>query len=397
MIDDWGLDAVERPFPIPVLCMSKSDKFTTFAEIDLGTIAHNVRLLREQVGLDVEMFAVVKANGYGHGALAAARTALAHGASRLAVARVAEGVELREGGIDAPILVMGYHIPAESGLFVDYELTTTVNTAVCAQTLSAIAKQQNKTATIHVKVDTGMGRYGLLPDEIAPFLDEISQLPNLDIEGLYTHFAVADEADKTYSRQQFAIFQDVLARVEAAGHHIRLRHAANSAAALELPEMRLDGVRAGIALYGLEPNNVFNPESLLRPALTLKSHVARLRTLPAGSSISYGRTYTTTRPTPVALIPVGYGDGYHRLHSNRGCVLIRGQRAPIVGRVCMDQFVVDVTGIAGVQQDDEVILIGTQGDESIRAEEVSRWAETINYEVTTSLLPRVPRVYIAAD
>ncbi len=375
--------------------MIKSNTFTTLAEIDLTAVSHNTRLLKTRIGPEVKLFAVVKANGYGHGAVEVARTALQHGASRLAVARAAEGVELRRAGLDAPILVMGYHIPAEAGLFVDYDLTATVNTAVFAQTLSSFATAQNKTAAVHVKVDTGMGRYGLLPDEVAPFLDEISPLPHLDIEGLYTHFAVADEADKSYTRRQFAIFQDVLAQVEAAGHTIRLRHTANSAAALELPEMQLDGVRAGIALYGLEPNNIVNPNSPLRPALTLKSHVARLRTLPAGSSVSYGRTYTTTRPTPVALIPIGYGDGYHRLHSNRGCVLIRGQRAPIIGRVCMDQFVVDVTGIKGVRQDDEVILIGAQGNERLSAEEVSQWAETINYEVTTSLLPRVPRVFIA--
>lgn len=374
--------------------MQENHKHTTFAEIDLGAIAHNVQFLRERIGSNVALFAVVKANGYGNGAVEVARTALAHGATRLAVARVTEGVELRRAGLDAPILVMGYHVPAESELFVAYDLTATVNTAVFAQTLSSIAANQNKIATIHVKVDTGMGRYGRLPHEVVPFLDEIRQLPNLDIEGLYTHFAVADEPDKAYTRQQFAIFQDVLAQVEAAGHHVRLRHAANSAATLELPETHLDGVRAGIAIYGLEPNNAINPNSPLRPALTLKSHVARLRTLPAGSSVSYGRTYTTTRPTSVALIPVGYGDGYHRLHSNRGCVLIHGRRAPIIGRVCMDQFVVDVTGIAGVQQDDEVVLIGVQGNECLSAEEVSQWAETINYEVTTSLLPRIPRLFI---
>ncbi|MCP4423132.1 MAG: alanine racemase [Chloroflexi bacterium] len=373
--------------------MRKPERLTTFAEIDLGAIAHNMRLLGECIGPDVELFAVVKANGYGHGAVEVARTALQYGASRLAVARVAEGIELRQAGLDAPILVMGYHIPDEAKLFVEYNLTTTVNTAVFAHTLSSIAQNQQKTAIIHVKVDTGMGRYGLLPNEVVPFFNEISQLPNLDIEGLYTHFSVADKTDKGYTRQQLAIFQDVLAQVEAAGHNIQLRHAANSAATLELPETHLDAVRVGIAMYGLEPNNVVNPGSALRPALTLKSHIARLRVLPKGSSVSYGRTYTTTRPTPVALIPVGYGDGYHRLHSSRGCVLIRGQRAPIVGRVCMDQFVVDVTDITDVRQDDEVVLIGMQGGQTIHAEEVAGWAKTINYEVTTSLLPRISRRY----
>ncbi len=238
-----------------------------------------------------------------------------------------------------------------------------------------------------------MGRFGLLPDEVLPFVERLAALPGVMIEGLFSHFAVADSADKTYTRQQFAIFQDVRARLDSAGVHVPLCHIANSAATLDLPEMHLDAVRCGIAIYGLHPSNEVEPAVPLKPALTLKSRVARVRTLPAGSSISYGRTYITPRAMPVALIPVGYGDGYHRLLSNRAAVLINGQRAPIVGRVCMDQFVVDCSGVGPVQVNDEVVLIGCQGDACIPAEEVARWAETINYEVTTALLPRAPRVY----
>ena len=375
------------------------NKPLTYALIDLDAIAHNVRLVRMRLKPSSELFAVVKANGYGHGATAVARTALANGATRLAVARLAEGIELREAGINVPILLMGYCLPTDSGLVLEYGLTTTANTAIVAQTLSQLAAKQGKTAIVHVKVDSGMGRYGLLPNEVVSFVNQISQLPNLDLEGIFTHFATADEPDKTFTIHQFNVFQQVLADIEAAGHKIRLRHAANSAAALAmLPEVELDGVRLGIGMVGLSPANIVDPTSQLRPALSLRSHVARVRILPAGSGVSYGHTHITTREeTAVALIPVGYGDGYHRQHSNRGCVLIHGQRAPILRRVCMDQFVVDVTNIEGVRQDDKVVLIGSQGSQTIHAEEVAGWAKTINYEVTTSLLPRVPRVSVGGD
>ncbi len=216
-------------------------------------------------------------------------------------------------------------------------------------------------------------------------------MPGIILEGVFSHFAAADSADASYTRQQYQTFLDVLSAL--ADYSIPLRHIANSAATLALPETHLDAVRAGIAIYGLRPSNEVEPSVSLKPALSLKSHVARIRTLPAGSGISYGRTYITPHAMPVALIPVGYGDGYHRLNSNRGAVLIRGKRAPIVGRVCMDQFSVDLSEIGPVRINDEVVLIGHQDRAELSAEEVATWAETINYEVTTSLLPRVPRFY----
>ncbi len=368
----------------------------TYAAIDLNAIAHNVRALKTHVGAGIEVIAVVKANGYGHGAVEAARAALAGGATRLAVARVDEGVELRRAGLACPVLVMGYAPPEAAPAIITHDLTATLTTWETAQALSARAQATGRRATVHAKVDTGMGRFGLLPEEVAPFVSQVAALPGLDVEGMFTHFAVADEPgedSRAYTRRQFAVFSDVLCAVVETGHPIRLRHCANSAAALFHRETHLDAVRPGIAIYGLRPNAAVAPPVELRPALALKSRVARVRTLPPGASVSYGRTYTTTRPTPVALVPVGYGDGYHRLLSNRGAVLINGKRAPIVGRVCMDQFVVDVTGVPDVKQDDEVVLIGAQGRERISAEEVARWAETINYEVTTSILPRVKRVY----
>ena len=370
------------------------DHTVTWAEIDLDAVAHNARELKRQAGERAELIAVVKANAYGHGAVAVARAALEAAASRLAVVRTLEGVQLRRAGIEAPILLMGYTLPAEAETIVRWRLTPTVNTWEQAQALSAAAMARGLRLPVHIKADTGMGRFGLLPEEVVDFAQALVQLPGLQLEGFYTHFSVADAADKSYTRRQFSIYRQLLARLEEASISIPLRHVCNSAATLDLPEMTLDGVRCGIALYGLRPSEEVEPAIPLRPVMSLKSRVARVRTLPAGSSISYGRTYTTTRPTRVALVPVGYGDGYHRLLSNRGAVLIRGQRVPIVGRVCMDQFVVDVSEVPETQQDDEVVLIGRQGEAEITAEEVARWAETINYEVTTSILPRVTRVYL---
>jgi len=365
----------------------------TYARIDLNAIAYNVSALKQYVGPDVELMAVVKANAYGHGAVEVARVAIENGANRLAVARVDEGIQLRQAGISAPILIMGYFPPVGAEAVVENELTPTVNSAETARVLADNALQRQKIIKIHVKVDTGMGRFGLLPDEVVPFLTEISRLPNLEVEGLWSHFATADTRDKTYAQQQFTTFMEVAQLVDDAGYTIPVRYIANSGVLFDLPEMHLDAIRPGIIIYGLLPSDEVDSTITLRPALSLISHVGRVRTLPAGSSVSYGRTYTTTHPTPVALVPIGYGDGYHRLISNRGAVLIRGQRAPIVGRVCMDNVVVDVTGISGVREGDEVVALGSQGEETITAEEIATWAETINYEVTTGLLPRLPRIY----
>jgi alanine racemase len=372
----------------------KSWNHLTWAEVDLDAIAHNARRLKERAGEGTELMAVVKANAYGHGAVPVAKTALESGASRLAVNRALEGVELRQAGLTAPILILGYSPPCEAETIVRWGLTPTVTTVEGALALSTMSDRQGRVTPIHVKVDTGMGRFGLMPNEVVAFVRRIAKLPGLKLEGLFTHFAVADSADKTYTRRQFGLYMQVVKQLEEAGFTIPLKHVANSATNLDLPEMHLDMVRCGIALYGLRPSDEVEPAIPLKPAMALKSRVARVRTLPPGSSISYGCTYTTTRPTPVALVPVGYGDGYHRILSNKGSVLIGGKRAPIVGRVCMDQFVVDVTGIEGVRQDDEVVVFGCQGEEEISAEEVAALAGTINYEVVTSILPRVTRVYL---
>ena len=367
----------------------------TWAEIDLDAVAFNVRAFKRHVGERVEVFAVVKANAYGHGAIPVARAALEAGATRLAVHRAIEGVELRRAapGVTAPILVMGYTPPSGAAMVVRHNLTPSLMTREFAEAISAEASRVGKVIPVHVKVDTGMSRYGLMPGEVVDFCRAISTLPGIRLEGLFTHFATADAASLTHILWQLETFRRVVAAVESAGIHIPLRHAANSAATMKLTDAHLDAVRPGIALYGMKPSDEWPPTFEIRPALTLKSRVSRVRVLPPGAGISYGRTFVTDRETPVALVPLGYGDGYHRALSNKGSVLIRGQRAPIRGRVCMDQFVVDITGIKDVQQDDEVVMVGRQGEAEMRAEEVAQLAGTINYEVTTSILPRVARAY----
>jgi alanine racemase len=373
--------------------MDEMDGVITWAEIDLEAIRFNIRAYQRHVGPGVGVFAVVKANAYGHGAVPVARAALEAGAAMLAVHRLNEGVELRQAGIDAPVLLMGYTPPGGAEQVVRWRLTPSLMTAEFAQALSAQAGLAGWTAPVHVKIDTGMSRYGLMPDEALDFLQYLITLPNLRLEGMFTHFATADSLDQTWMRRQLETFNGVVAAVRAAGIEIPLLHAANSAAAMRLRESHFQAIRPGIAIYGLDPSSEWPPVFEIRPALALKSLVARVRELPVGAGVSYGRTWVAARPTTAALVPVGYGDGYHRILSNRGVVLVGGHRAPVIGRVCMDQIVVDVTGIPGVKQDDEVVLVGRQGGEQIRAEEVARLAGTINYEVTTAILPRAVRVY----
>lgn len=364
-----------------------------WAEIDLDAIAWNVQAIRRHVGVNVEVMPAVKANAYGHGVLPVSRAALQAGATRLAVHRLSEGVEIRQGGISAPVLLMGYTPPNGAEEIVRWQLTPSVMNPEVCHALSMAAVRGGIVVPVHIKVDTGMNRFGLLPDEVLDFVRYARTLPGIRLEGIYTHFATADALDQTNIRKQLSVFQDVLSALTAAAITIPLIHTANSGAIMRLPEGHFNLVRPGIAFYGMHPSSEWQPVFEIHPALSLKSRIVRLRNLPVGAGISYGRTYITEKPTWAALVPVGYGDGYHRILSNRSQVLVRGQRAPILGRVCMDQFVIDVTHISNVQVDDEVCLVGFQDGAHISAEEVANWAGTINYEVTTSLLPRVQRIY----
>jgi alanine racemase len=368
----------------------------TVIEVDLAAIVRNLGAIRGHVGDGVQIMPVVKANAYGHGAVEVARVCAANGADRLAVARVAEGIALRAEGITLPINVLSYGRAAEMEAVVAHDLVPAVGEISIAQALAESAQAAGKVARLHIKVDTGMGRFGLPPDEVLPFVKLVLQMTALEIEGIFTHFGVADsveEEDRAYTRKQIETFNRVVDGLQQADIDIAIRHAANSAATMYYPDAHYDLVRPGISLYGLRPNRDLDPAFELSPALSLKSRVARVKTLPAGMGIGYGRTVITQREMPVALIPVGYGDGYHRLMSNRGAALINGIRVPIVGRVSMDQIIVDVSEAGAVQVDDEVVLLGAHGGERITADDIACWAETINYEVTTSLLARLPRIY----
>lgn len=370
--------------------------FPVWAEIDLRAIAHNIKEIRRVASPSAKVMAVVKANGYGHGAVEVSRTALANGADWLGVARVAEGVALREAGIEAPVLVLGYIPPEQSGEVVRHRLSQAVYTRDMALALDDAAAREGTRARVHFKVDTGMGRIGWVagPGAVREIL-ELARLPHLEVEGIFTHFAAADAADKRYTLEQFQKFIEVVEELRKNGLEFPIRHAANSAAIMELPQTHLDMVRAGIVVYGLYPSDEVDRSRVdLHPAMSLKARVAYVKEVPAGFKVSYGCTYTTSRPTVIATLPLGYADGYSRLLSSRGEVLLHGRRAPVVGRVCMDQVMVDVGHIPGVKMGDEAVLIGRQGDGEISADEVAARLGTINYEVVCMVSYRVPRIYV---
>jgi len=372
-------------------------EYSVWAEVNLSALAHNLGEVRRLVGPDTEVAAVVKANAYGHGLVEVAGTLLAHGADRLCVARVDEGVALREAGIDAPVLVMGFVPPPLYDTALDHDLTLTVCDPEAAAELSAAAARHGRPAPVHLKLDTGMGRLGLVTADRDLYRNilAIASLPHLEIEGLYTHFANADRRDKSHAQRQLVDFVEVTCTLGHDGIDIELLHAANSAALIDMPESRLNLVRPGIMLYGLYPSPEVKTRQVdLRPVMTLKAQVGFLKRVPAGWTVSYGSTYTTPAPTTLATVPCGYADGYNRRLSNRGAVLIHGRRAPVVGRVTMDQIVVDVGHIPGVAVGDEVVLFGRQGEAELHVDEVAALLDTINYEVVCAVSARVPRVYV---
>ena len=373
----------------------------TWAEIDLSAIKHNVHQFRSFLSPGTRLMAIVKADGYGHGAVKVAQAALNAGVSYLCVGMVEEAVELREHGLDAPILILGFTPKEDAPYLVQYNLTPSVFTIAEAEAFSAAAVNAGKTLKVHIKVDTGMTRVGCFPCEGADdFVFQVKALPGLEIEGLYTHFASADQADLSFAYEQLERYLALVQRLEKKGIKIPLKHVANSAAALQMPEAQLDLVRLGIGLYGLYPSvavAVKCKQINLRPAMSLKTKIIYLKKVPAGIGISYGSTYTTNKPTRIATLNIGYGDGYRRRLSNRGQVLVHGQRAPIVGRICMDQTMISVEGIDNVNVGDEVVLFGQQGEAQLHVDEVASWLDTINYEVVTCISRRVPRVYLGED
>jgi alanine racemase len=364
-----------------------------WARVDLSAVAFNVQALRGVIGPSVELIAVVKANAYGHGAIPVAQACLAAGASRLAVACVDEGIELRRAGITAPILIMGWTPPWDAARVVANHLTVTVDGMKLAAALSHEASARSVKQPIHIKIDTGMGRFGLLPKEAAESVESIRHLPGLWLEGAFTHLARSDEADAEPSRRQLEVFNHVLDEMTARGIKFQLRHAANTAAALTLPESRFDAVRCGIGLFGLHPSPTTRATVELKPAMQIMARLARVCRLPKGSAIGYGGTHILERETVIGLVPLGYADGMTRALSNCGSVLISGRRAPILGRVSMDQISINVEGL-DAKVGDEAVILGSQGEENIPAEELAEHTKTIHYEIVTGIPPRLPRVYV---
>ena len=368
----------------------------TWVEISLDALRSNIREFQRVLPREIKLMAVVKADAYGHGAVGVSKEVIDSGIDYLGVAFLDEALELRNAGITAPILVLGY-TPAD-GLEIARELGITVNvySREVLEALQADRPQDGRKLKIHIKLDTGMGRLGLHVEEDAiAFIEAALALPHVEVEGLFTHYANADETDKTYTREQHRRFTRIIEHFRAQGVEFACLHAGNSATAIDLPELTCNMVRLGISLYGLYPSEEVNAQRIeLQPVLSLKTGIVHLKTLPPQSGVSYGTIYHTKREERIATLPIGYADGFSRMLTGKAEVLIRGHKASIVGRICMDQCMIDVTDVPEVERSDEVVLIGEQGGLRITAEEVAHQLGTINYEVTCMISHRVARVYV---
>ncbi|MEK6692651.1 MAG: alanine racemase [Nitrospirota bacterium] len=363
----------------------------TIAEISLGAISSNLDKVRLKVGKR-KILAVIKASAYGHGAVAVAKILISKGVDMFGVATVGEGIELRDAGITHNIIVLSGITPDEVDELLNYNLTPVIYNPSIAKYISEESRKKDRVTGIHIKVDTGMGRLGIIAEESADIIKKITELKCLRPEGIMTHFADADLSDKEYARFQLKRFNDAIDGLKRFGINIPLVHAANSAAILTFGQSYFDMVRPGIMLYGYTPSDHIDNADLI-PALTLKTKILDLKRVPAGTPISYGKTFVTKRDSVISILPIGYADGYSRMLSNRGEVLVRGRRAPVVGRVCMDMTMADVTDIPDVDEGNEAVLIGKQGRELITADDVAKWTGTIPYEVLCSISSRVQRVY----
>lgn len=368
----------------------------TWAEINLDNIAHNVKEIQRLVGKRTEIMAVVKADAYGHGVLETVSTLIENGTSRLAVSMLDEAIQLRKIGIDVPILVLSHTNPKRADELIKYQITQTIYSHDMAKILSDEALRQGVKAKVHIKIDTGMTRVGFPPGYSAvKAVMEIQKLPGIIIEGIFSHFATADEKDSSYTMHQIELFESIISELNRIGILIPIRHISNSAAILQYPEFSMELVRPGIILYGIYPSEeVRKVDADFKPAMTLKTNIAMIKWVEAGTAISYGRKFTTRRKSLIATIPVGYADGYSKLLTGKGRVLVNGQFAPVVGSICMDQCMIDVTEIDGdVKTGDEVVLLGKQGNREITAQELAGYIGTIPYEIICIIGKRVPRVY----
>ena len=367
-------------------------------EVDLEALRKNIRYLKSKIGPTTKFMAVVKANVYGHGMCPVAQILREEGCDQFAVALVQEGVLLRENGFQEPILVLGHVFPEEYQQILAHNLSVSIDTLEQAEELNDVALQFGSRISIHLKIDTGMGRLGFLPNQSSlEQICEILKLPGLMVDGIFTHFATAPQiSDTSYCWHQFHLFEEFLKELEKKEVHIPLRHASNSGAAILFPQMQLDMIRPGTALYGLYPGEELEGQAgiSLTPVLSVKAKLARVKPVPSGTRVSYSSTFTTKCPSTLGVVPMGYVDGIFRSLANKGEVLLHGQRCPMVGNICMDQFVIDITHIENPKVGDEVVIIGKQGTEEITAEEIGRKAGTISIEILCDLGERMPIHYL---
>ena len=373
--------------------MCKHDQ-RCWATVDLDRVAHNAAALRSNVG-GVGMLAAVKADGYGHGDVAVARRLEAEGVEWFGVSNIQEALRLRENGITRSLLILGPTPPEYAVELAKWDITQTVHSAFYAGELHAAARAAGVQLCVHLKIDTGMGRIGFQPEDIDT-VAEVCRLPGFDARGIFTHFACSDgvtEEERAYTYRQYSLFVGVIKALEEQGITFALRHCCNSAAAIQYPEMALDMVRCGIAIYGLCPSPELKNTLDLRPAMEWHAVVTMVKELPAGSCLSYGRTFTTRRASRIATVGMGYADGYLRALGNRGAMLVRGQPARVAGRVCMDQLLLDVTDIDGAAPGDLVTVCGRDGAHTLELDDIAALCGTINYETACLVGKRVPRVY----
>ena len=367
----------------------------TVAEINLDAVDFNIKRIREKVPSGVRILGTVKADGYGHGAVEVSEVLKENGVDIFAVAMLDEAVHLRKNGIDDEILILGFTPANYISEVIKYDIIQTVSSIHEAQIISAEAKKQNKTAKVHIKIDTGMGRLGFpaCPESVKKIID-IAEMDNLVIDGIFTHFAVSDIKDKSFTKIKRDKFVCIINSLEESGVNIPVKHCANSAAIIDFDDLFFNMVRPGIILYGLYPSDEVRKENLpLMPAMSLKTQVSFIKEVEDKTTISYGRTYAANGRRKIATLPVGYADGFSRLLSNKGFAVVGGVKVPITGRICMDQCMVDITDVDGVEVQDEIVLIGRMGNAEITADEVAEIIGTINYEVVCMIDKRVPRVY----
>lgn len=375
----------------------------TRVEISLDALRRNIMAFQQALPADIKKMAVVKADAYGHGAFEVSKTAIDCGVDYIAVAFLDEGLELRHAGIQAPILVLGYTPPEGLLIAWEYDITLNVYTWNVLEAIEKLASSEpnreyflQKPLKVHIKIDSGMNRLGLTTEEEAiAYIKQALRIPGLEVEGIFTHYACADEGDKTYTLKQYERFRRIVDHFHHQGVEFPYVHAGNSAAAIDTPELTFNMVRLGISMYGLYPSEEVNHQRIrLEPVMSIKTGVVMVKTVPPGSGISYGAMYYTSGEEQIATLPIGYADGLSRMLSGKASALIQGRKAPIVGKICMDQCMLNVTGLTDIHMEDEVVILGKQGEEQITAEELARLLGTINYEITCMVSHRVPRVYV---